>query len=801
MEPLRPEDPRTIADFRIEGLLGEGGMGRVYLGRSPGGRRVAVKVVRSEYAADPSFRHRFAREIAAMRRVPGIFTAPVMSADADGSPPWLATAYVAGASLRDRVRADGPLPAPDLLDVAASLAEALAAIHAEGLVHRDLKPSNVLLAADGPKVIDFGLAVTPDATLLTGTHPIGTPAYMSPEQCRGGRVERPSDVFSFGGLLVYAATGRGPFGAGAAHVLVHRILQEEPRLGELDGPLREIVRECLRRDPALRPTATGLLTALTEASATGETGATAGTGADPHDTRAYTHPFGTPKRRAIGIDLGTRKSTVCVLEGGEPTVIADAHGLRGTPSVVAVAPDGTLLVGRAAEQQAILHPERTVRSVAREMGSARTRRIGGEDFVPQQIGAFILRKLRNDAEAHLGEPVTDVVLTVPAARSERERRAVTEAARIAGLNVLRVVSAPSAVALGLALRPDDATVMVFDLGGGTLDVSLQHVGDGVAEILATSGDGRLGGDDWDDRIVARLVDGFEKAHGVDLAKDPTASARLREAAEKAKIELSSAPETWIGLPHIARAAGPLHLEERLTRAEFQRMTADLLDRAAKPFHQVLADAGLAVSDVDEVVLVGGSTRMPAVAELIKTLTGGGEPDRSVHPDEGAAVGASLYAGILTGQVKDRLILDVAPSSLGIEGADGTLTKIVERNTHIPTRRSETVASLPSGGPPGTVEVRVYQGEVETAASNRRLGALRLTGPPADPPDAPWLEVTVDVDANGNVHVTAENLVAGERRSMTATSDSALPEEDIARMTREAERMPYAFTSGEAGDRR
>lgn len=794
MEPLRPEDPRTIADLRIEGLLGEGGMGRVYLGRSPGGRRVAVKVVRPEYAADPAFRRRFAREIAAMRRVPGIFTAPVMSADADGSPPWLATAYVEGASLHDRVRADGPLPARELLDLAVPLAEAMAAIHAEGLTHRDLKPSNVLLAADGPKVIDFGLAVTTDATLLTGTHPIGTPAYMSPEQCRGGRVEQPSDVFSFGGLLVYAATGRGPFGAGAAHVLVHRVLHGEPHLGDLDGPLREIVSACLRRDPAARPTAPALLArlvALAEADAPG-TDAPGETDADPGDTRAYTHPFGTAKPRAVGIDLGTRTSTICVLDGGRPTVIADAHGLRGTPSVVALAPDGGLLVGRGAERQAILHPGRTARSSAREMGTGRKSRIGGEDFVPQQISAFVLRKLKHDAEARLGEPVTDVVLTVPAPLSESGRRAFHEAALIAGLNVLRLIPATSAVAYGLAHRPDDATVVIFDLGAGTLDVSLLNLGDGVAEVLAHSGDGRLGGGDWDDRIVAWLVEGFEEAHGVDLSGDATALARLREAAERAKIALSSAPETRIHLPHIAHAAGPLHLDEPLTRAEFQRMTADLLDRAARPFHRVLADAGMAPSDIDDVVLVGGATRMPAVAELVGALAGGREPNRSVNPDEGAAVGASLYAGMLVGEVRDRLLLDVAPVSLGVEGADGRLIKIIERNTSIPTKRSEAVTSLPSGARPGTAEVRVYQGEREDAASNRRLGALRLAGPPADSPDAPWAEVCFGVDANGTIHVAAENLVTGERRSMLATPESALPEQDVARMAREARRMPYAF---------
>ncbi len=822
-----------IADFRIEGLLGEGGMGRVYLGRSPGGRRVAVKVIRSEYAADPIFRKRFAREISAMKRVPGIFTAPVMNADAEGSPPWLATTYVEGVSLQDRVRSDGPLPSRGVLELAISLAEALSAIHAEGLTHRDLKPSNVLLAGDGPKVIDFGLAVTSDATLLTGTRPIGTPAYMSPEQCRGGRVEQPSDVFSLGGLLVYAATGQGPFGTGTAHELVYRVVHGEPQLGVLDGPLREIVGECLRRDPAARPTPAGLLARLTAiaesgadaSEATADMSGRTTTADSPPRTRVYTHPFGAsaaspPRRgessRAVGIDLGTHKSVVCVLEGGKPTVIADAQGLRRTPTVVARAPGGALLVGRSAQHQEVLHPDRAIRSVGRRMGTGWRKRIDGEDFVPQQIIGFVLRKLKRDAEAHIGEPVTEAVISGPVHFSENQRQAVREAAQIAGLNVLRLIAAPSLAASAYATkRLEEVTLLLFDLGGGTLDVSLVEVGYGVVAVKAASGDSHLGGDDWDARIVDWLLERFSNANGVDLSTDEGALQRIREAAEKAKIALSYSSETRISVPYITRtAAGLLDLDDKLTRDEFQRMTSDLLHRARTPVRRVLGDAGIGVSDIDQVVLVGGATRMPAVSDMVKELTGK-EPGKSVDPDEGVAIGAGLYAGVLTGEVKDFLLLDVTPLSLGVETLGGVFHKIIERNTEIPIRRDETftigvapsrqdrddddpggdsppaAAALPTqDGQPGVAEINIYQGEREIAADNNKLGTIRLSDLPAGPLGVPRIEVGFDIDANGLFTVSAKDLVTGNKRTVTITVDSALPQEDIHRMKREAEELSH-----------
>ncbi|PSK86930.1 chaperone protein DnaK [Murinocardiopsis flavida] len=736
--------------YRLDFRLGHGGMGQVWRALDLVlDRFVAVKLVLDD---DPeNLEPRLRREGRAAARLDHPSIATVFDFGSHNGHVYLVLELLEGEDLGRRLtfRTRG-LGVASVVNIGVQVAEGLAAAHRVGVVHRDIKPANIVELPDGRvKICDFGIAWLENATHGLTRGLIGSLPYMAPERFGPRPVDSRIDLYALGCTLYELLALRPPF-TGEVPAIIHGHLTGSPPplssvRDDVPEQLELVLLGLLAKDPDERP----------------------------QDARRVAERLrrvqdGVRERssRPVGIDLGTTNSCVAVLEGGEPTVVANAEGSRTTPSVVAFAENGAVLVGEAAKRQSVTNADRTIRSVKRRIGLDWKTEIDGKTFNPQQISAFILQKLKRDAEAYLGEEVVDAVITVPVHFSDAQRRATKEAGTIAGLNVLRLINEPSAAALVYHLgKEEEATILVYDLGGGTLSTSLAVVEDGVVEVRATGGDNRLGGDDWDQAVVDWLVERFKNSNGVDLATDTTALQRLREAAEKAKVDLSSSGESAIDLPYItASAEGPLHLDEKLSRAEFQRLTAGLVERTKALYQQVIKDAGIRVGEIDHVVLVGGSTRMPAVVDLVKELTGGKEPNKGVNPDEVAAIGAALQAGVLKGEVKDVLLLDVTPLSLGIETKGGVSTKVIERNTTIPTKRSETFTTTRDDQ--DRARIRILQGERRTARHNEELGVFDLTGLPPSPRGVPRIEVTFDIPAHENITVTAKDLGTGREQSVT-----------------------------------
>ena len=774
-----PVEGTPFGRYRLSELLGRGGLGEVWRAYDTAtGRSVVLKLVPSNFARDQVFRERFQREASSAAGLDEPHVVPIYDFGEIEGRLYATMRLIRGQDLRV-VLDGGPLEPARAVDIIDQIASALHAAHETGLVHRNVKPSNILVAQDDFAYLDFDFASVAVEGRLTSADPTtSTFSYMAPERL-AGRADRRADIYALACVLHEALTGRPPYpGDTLEQQAAGHLTKPPPRPSLLRPAVPEafdaVIATGLAKVPDQRyPTAKDLARAARVALTA------------PGNARAAPPPTYHDARRAesasrlriaeVGVSWGTSNSTLAALVGGRPIIVPNAEGSQVTPSVVAFTPSGEVLVGQPARNQAVTNVDRTIQSLKRHIGSDWSLEIDGRDFSAQEISARTLMKLKGDAESYLGGDITDVVMTVPASFDNAQRQAIKDAGQIAGFNVLRMINESTAAALtyGWTAAAREQTVLVLDLGGGMCEASLLEMGDGVVEVRATSGDSQLGGDDWDQRIVKWVLRRFWDSHAIDLARDRVTMERLREAAHRAKVELSSVQSTSIQVPYVARAATgtSLSIDEELTRAEFQRVTQDLLDRIRIPFLSVIVEADVSVADIDHVVLVGGSTRMPAVTELVKELTGGKEPNKGVNPDEAVAIGAALQAGVLSGKVKEILLLDVTPLSLGIETKGGVLTKLLERNTTIPTKRSETLTTADDNQP--SVQILIYQGEREMASANKLIGAFELTGIPPAPRGVPQIEITFDVDANGILHVTAKDKGTGKENTIRIQEGSGL----------------------------